>query len=131
MIRVLAAVIKNKDLLLVCQRPLHKRHGGLWEFPGGKIENDESELEAIRRELLEELGVHVTSVGPTEFYTQDPGSNFVIEFLPVQINGEPKCIEHSAHCWSSLEKLFSLPLAPSDRRYAEFLLNSRANNGSQ
>ena len=35
---------------LVCQRPLHKRHGGLWEFPGGTCEDGESDADAIRRE---------------------------------------------------------------------------------
>ena len=55
--RVLATVIRRDGRLLVCQRPSHKRHGGLWEFPGGKVEPGESDLAASRRELAEELGV--------------------------------------------------------------------------
>jgi 8-oxo-dGTP pyrophosphatase MutT (NUDIX family) len=45
-ISVLAAVITHQSRYLVCQRPLSKRHGGLWEFPGGKIEPGESLLDA-------------------------------------------------------------------------------------
>jgi len=118
-IRVLAAVIQRNDRLLVCQRPFHKRHGGLWEFPGGKVKDGETDLEAARRELQEELGVHVTDVGPVERSVRDPGSDFVIEFLPVNIQGEPRCLEHEALVWTREEDLLGLDLAPSDRRYVE------------
>jgi 8-oxo-dGTP diphosphatase len=62
-IRVLASVIERDHRLLVCRRPLDKRHGGLWEFSGGKVREGESDLEAARRELREELAVEVTGVG--------------------------------------------------------------------
>ena len=55
-IRVLASVIQRDDRLLVCQRPRHKRHGGLWEFPGGKVKDGLSHLAEDFRE----------SVGKTE-----------------------------------------------------------------
>src|SRR4051812_25705333 len=97
--RVVAAVIRRDGRFLICQRPAHKRHGGLWEFPGGKLERDETILEAARRELAEELGVKVTSVGGVQFSLMDPGSNFVIEFHPTEIGGEPQCIEHSNIAW--------------------------------
>ena len=57
LVRVLAAVIKRNERYLICKRPENKRHGGLWEFPGGKIEIGESNFEAAVRELREELGV--------------------------------------------------------------------------
>jgi 8-oxo-dGTP pyrophosphatase MutT (NUDIX family) len=59
---VLAAVIRRQDRYLVCRRPAHKRHGGLWEFPGGKLEPGETLLEAARRELREELGAEVSDL---------------------------------------------------------------------
>jgi 8-oxo-dGTP pyrophosphatase MutT (NUDIX family) len=49
--RVLAAVIQRDSRLLLAQRPSHKRHGGLWEFPGGKLAIGEDHLAAARREL--------------------------------------------------------------------------------
>ena len=118
--RVLASVIQKDNRFLVCQRAAEKRHGGLWEFPGGKVEAGESDFEAARRELHEELGVTVTGVGPVEFSSKDSGSEFVIEFLSVMIDGEPECLEHQALAWMEEEELLSLPLAPSDRRYVVF-----------
>jgi mutator protein MutT len=117
-IRVLAAVIERKGLLLLCQRAHHKRHGGLWEFPGGKVEAGESDLDAARREMEEELGVHVTSAGPVILSVADPGSDFVIEFLPIEIKGEPVCLEHAALEWVDEGRLLDFDLAPSDKRFA-------------
>lgn len=116
-IRVLAAVIERDGKLLLCQRPAHKRHGGLWEFPGGKIENDETELEAARRELLEELGVNVQTVGPTQASFQDPGSDYVIQFVPAVVEGEPRLIEHADLRWVTPHEAQSFALAPTDRAY--------------
>jgi 8-oxo-dGTP diphosphatase len=123
-VRVVAAVISDGDRLLVCQRPLHKRHGGLWEFPGGKCEQDESDAAAAQRELSEELGVDVTCVEPAEFTIMDPDSVFEIAFVPVAIEGTPTCHEHIALCWGTPDELSLLPLAPSDRRFVEARLRA-------
>ena len=124
-VRVIAAVISHGDRLLICQRPSHKRHGNLWEFPGGKCESGESDAEAARRELAEELGVEVVAVGPALFAIADDGSEFLIAFVPVEIRSEPQCLEHSALTWATLPELSTLPLAPSDRRFVEFLHSSQ------
>jgi len=121
-IRVIAAVMCRADTLLVSQRPPHKRHGALFEFPGGKVEPGESYADAATRELAEELGVTVTSVGPELFAVTDPGSTFHIAFVPVTITGEPLCLEHTAHVWGTPRELQQLPLAPSDRLFVEFLI---------
>jgi mutator protein MutT len=118
-IRVIAAVVARGAELLVCQRPLHKRHGGLWEFPGGKCEPGESDTDAARRELREELGVEVVSVGAPELVVRDPGSTFAIVFVPVEIAGEPTCHEHIALVWERPADLLDRPLAPSDRVFVE------------
>ena len=123
-IRVVAAVVHRNGRLLLCKRPLHKRHGGLWEFPGGKVEADESIYAAAHRELSEELGVEVTAVGELAFAIQDPGSPYVIEFHPVDIQGQPRCMEHTAIQWVNSGELLALPLAPSDRQYALHLAAS-------
>ena len=64
-VRVVAAVIRRGDTLLVGRRPEAKRHGGMWEFPGGKIDPGETPEDAARRELAEELALSVTAVGRT------------------------------------------------------------------
>jgi mutator protein MutT len=121
-IRVVASVISRDRSVLVCLRPAHKRHGNLWEFPGGKIEAGETDFEAVRRELAEELGVDVLSVGAVEYSVADAGSRFVIEFLPVEISGEPVCLEHAELAWVTDEELQEMALAPSDREYARWRL---------
>ena len=118
-IRVIAAVISRGDKLLVCQRPPHKRHGGLWEFPGGKVEPNEDDETAVRRELREELGLDLLEIGAPELEVADPGSPYLIAFIPVRAAGEPRAHEHSALAWGTPVELLALPLAPSDRRYVE------------
>ncbi len=120
--RVLAAVVSRNDRYLVCRRPAHKRHGGLWEFPGGKLEPGESDAEAARRELREELGVHVAMVGEEHMAVHDEGSPFWIAFVPVHVVGEPACLEHSALAWATMDELREYALAPSDRRFVEWML---------
>lgn len=117
MTRVLAAVIEREGRLLLCKRPQDKRHGGLWEFPGGKVQEGESDDEAARRELAEELGVHVTRVHPVAYSVNDEGSEFLIEFLRVEIEGEPTCFEHTELAWVLPSDVLAYPLAPCDRRF--------------
>ena len=124
-IRVLAAVVVDNGRYLACQRPLNKRHGGLWEFPGGKIEPGESLLDAANRELREELNVSAVSVGEPMYSVHDEGSPFVIEFVPCEIAGAPTCLEHADIRWASLDDIKQLNLAPSDRKFVRFLLDRR------
>ncbi len=98
----------------------------MWEFPGGKIDEGESDFDAASREIREELGASVISVSPPRFTVADPGSHFVIEFMPVEIDGSPRCIEHSEIRWVQLPDMLHLDLAPSDRRFVEHLLTSDA-----
>lgn len=120
-VRVVAAVICRGQRFLVCRRPFHKRHGGLWEFPGGKCEAGESDLDAVARELREELGVNTKAVGPPIFEIRDGSALFLIVFLNVDIDGPPRCLEHIEIGWHTREELMEIGLAPSDRRFAEFL----------
>jgi mutator protein MutT len=122
--RVVAAVIRRGETFLVCQRPAAKRHGGLWEFPGGKCEPGESDAAAVARELAEELAVTVTSVGAELLAVGDPGAPFLIVFIPVEIAGEPTALEHDALYWGAPSELLALPLAPSDQRFVAWALAS-------
>jgi mutator protein MutT len=122
-IRVVAAVIRRDQHFLVCQRPPDKRHGGLWEFPGGKCEAGESDVQATTRELQEELGVAVTHVGPPLLIVADTGSRYDIVFVDTTISGEPEALEHAAIGWFDVHALLAMPLAPSDRAFVESLAN--------
>ena len=124
MIRVVAALIRNDNQLLLGQRPQHKRHGGLWEFPGGKIEPDETAYQAIARELKEEMGLLVTGIGKCLHSVHDPGSIFRIEFTETFASGEARAIEHQAIGWFTLTQLEEMNLAPSDRLFLDHLQNN-------
>jgi len=64
-LHVVAAVIRDpQGQILIAQRPAHKHQGGLWEFPGGKVEVGEAPAVALARELAEELGIQVTAARP-------------------------------------------------------------------
>jgi 8-oxo-dGTP diphosphatase len=119
--RVVAAVIEKDGFYLVCRRPQHKLHGGLWEFPGGKLEPQETLESAAIRELAEELSLLVRKVGKVLFVAEDADSGFVIEFVDVSVEGELQLHEHSAYLWATCAELNDLPLAPSDKRFVDFL----------
>ena len=118
-IDVVAAVLRNPSGgLLVGQRPAHKRHGGLWEFPGGKVDPGESFGEAVRRELLEELALETRWVSSAPLYArQDPGQPFRIIFLEVEARGEPRLLEHQRLAWVSAPWRTELKLAPTDAAF--------------
>jgi 8-oxo-dGTP diphosphatase len=125
MIRVLASVVQREGKWLVCRRPANKRHGGLWEFPGGKLERGETLLDAARRELSEELGVEVTYCGQALFIRQDPGSVFSIEFVDVVISGVPEPIEHDELRWADRDELLHLNFAPVDAEFIRQVISNR------
>lgn len=116
---VVAAVIRREDTVLLGLRPEGKRHASRWEFPGGKVLEGESFADALRRELREELRVSLMRTGEPMFATRDPGSRFEIHFVPVEIEGEPRPLEHRELRWVEIGALDSLPLAPADARFAK------------
>ncbi len=121
-VRVLAAVCRRSGAYLLCRRPEHKRHGGLWEFPGGKIESGESLYDAAQRELQEELALDVADVGSILCTVSDPGSPFIIEFVDVTVVGEPQALEHDEVRWVGAEDMPNFAMAPADRTFANTLV---------
>lgn len=78
-VHVAVAVVTNDaDEVLIALRPDHVHQGGLWEFPGGKVENAESVEEALKRELLEEVGVTVQAAQPFMRLHYDYGDKSVL-----------------------------------------------------
>ena len=114
-------MIERQGRWLLGRRPEEKRHGGLWEFPGGKMDAGEAPADAARRELSEELGLSVEAVEACLLVVEDDGSPFVIEFFETSVEGTPEALEHSELGWFSLAELQSMPLAPADDRFVRWL----------
>jgi 8-oxo-dGTP diphosphatase len=126
LVPVLAAFIRRDNRVLLAQWPTRKRHGGLWEFPGGKLAAGEDHLAAAKRELFEKLGLQVESVGAVLFERQDPGSEFLIQFIEVAAAGEPQALEHDAIASVPPSELLRYDLAPTDRAFVMNLLHHHA-----
>jgi mutator protein MutT len=128
---VLAAVIRRTNQFLLGKRPAHKHHGGLWEFPGGKLEDGESLRDAARREILEELGVTVQTLGTILFRMQDQGSGYEIIFVEIEISGDPAALEHDEIAWFDDAALANRDLAPCDHAFVCSMIGARVSpNGS-
>ena len=123
-IDVAAAVISRQGNFLVCQRPWNKHHGGLWEFPGGKVDANENLPDALKRELREELGLYVKSIGKTLFSASEFGSNYKIHFIQAQVSGELVLHEHINARYCSISEIRSLPVAPIDQEFLTYLEQS-------
>ena len=92
-IKVAVGVVKNtQGQVLISQRHDHLHQGGLWEFPGGKIETGETAEQALVRELQEELSIHVLSATPLiTIHHQYPDLAVTLQvFLVNEFSGEPK-----------------------------------------
>ena len=125
---VCAALINPAGEILLAQRPEGKRLAGKWEFPGGKVEADESPELALCRELHEELGIHVTpqNLEPFWFLSHDYVAEFDFHLLmPVYLcrvwQGEPKALEHMALKWVHASRMQELPMIEADAELVERL----------
>ncbi len=121
LVDVVAAVVRRDGKYLLCLRPKHKRHGGLWEFPGGKVEKGEGFDEALRREIAEELGLSTVRVGEVLFTSQEHDSVFRIHFIQAEVSGVPVPHEHEQVSWRSVEDMTQMALAPIDFKFVQTL----------
>lgn len=115
---VVCAILVRGERILLAQRPPDKKLGGLWEFPGGKVEAGESAEAALHRELQEELGctVRITQTLAPFVHAYDWGRIELIPFVCELAEGspEPHAHEHTALVWVERGELRSYELAPAD-----------------
>ena len=112
-IPVVCAVALCEGTVFLAKRKEGGPHGGLWEFPGGKIEAGESAERALAREIQEEHGVEIV-LGEKLLAITDGR----IELLPflVEFRRPPQCLEAQAIQWLPLHEAQELPMPPCDRR---------------
>lgn len=107
-LHVAAAVIRGADdRVLIARRPEHKHQGGLWEFPGGKVESGEAVEVALARELLEELGIRVSASRPLIQVQHDyPDQQVLLDVYEVSaFDGEPHGAEGQPLAWVAPREL--------------------------
>ena len=117
MIEVVAALIWAGDKFMICQRPVHKARGLLWEFVGGKVEPGETKEQALIRECREELNV-LLSVGEVFM-------DVIHEYLDITVHlilfnaiiaeGEPQKLEHNDIQWITPSEIPNYKFCPADK----------------
>lgn len=122
--RSVAGVAVRGGKAFVARRLQGGSMGGRWEFPGGKVEDSESEAEAVAREFDEEFGILVRvgeRIGESTF--SNSGRIYELAAFRVAFEDEPPYLrEHAEAAWLGAEELLTLDLSDSDRSLLPFVL---------
>lgn len=115
---VAAALIDPEGRVLLAQRPLHKHMGGMWEFPGGKMEKGETAEAALMRELEEELGIRTWSscLAPLTFASHGYDEFYLLmpTFICRKWEGIPQAQEGQTLAWVRPHQLRDYLTPPAD-----------------
>ena len=100
-------ILDAEKRVLLSRRAVEAHQGGLWEFPGGKVEAEESLERALQRELQEELGIEIGRTSPLLQVPYDYGDKQVLLDVHVvwDFGGEPVGLEDQPLVWASVEEL--------------------------
>ncbi len=136
MLVVAAALIRADGSVLMHRRALEAVHGGLWEFPGGKVNDRETAEIALKRELLEELDivVEVADLDPAAFASDltesesEPRALVILLYTCTRWSGEPRCVEGAGIEWFDPGRIASLAMPPLDYPLARQLVARLAGN---
>jgi 8-oxo-dGTP diphosphatase len=120
-----AALINESGAILLQKRPEDKAMGGLWEFPGGKVEAGEAPVLALTRELKEELGIDVDAKDllPCTFASEPLGPRELLLLLyTCRIwRGEPQALESPEMAWVMPADMHAFPMPPADAPFIAVL----------
>jgi ADP-ribose pyrophosphatase len=124
MLNVAAAVIKQENRILICQRARDDDFGLKWEFPGGKLEAGETPEQCIVREITEELGLDIRVIGILAVTRHNDGEQDVhFTFYEAEIvSGTIKLNVHETAVWAPLNTLDEYDFLKADRPVVNLLL---------
>jgi 8-oxo-dGTP diphosphatase len=116
---VAAALFDAEGRVLIAERPAGKHMAGWWEFPGGKVASDESDVQALVRELREELGVDARPDVEIMTLTHDYPDRVVdlVLWRATVQNGVPRGLDGQQLKWVDCESLGAERLLPADRPF--------------
>ena len=122
---VTAAVIFADEKVLITRRPDNKRHPGMWEFPGGKVDPGESPEEALNREIREELAAEIEVAGIFEvvYYRYDWGPVLILAYTCRLVTSTLHNIGVAEHRWVHPRDLAAFPILPADQPILDRLAN--------
>tara|TARA_B100001059_G_scaffold155601_1_gene155186 strand:- start:1248 stop:1640 length:393 start_codon:yes stop_codon:yes gene_type:complete len=112
-LRAVAGVLRRDGMILIGKRRIDDNYGGLWEFPGGKVEQGESDVDCLRREIEEELGLEV-EVGPLILVNRASPTFELSIYEAALAEGEPQLREHDELRWVTAEQLPDFEMLPAD-----------------
>ena len=122
---VACALVDVDGRVLIGRRPQGKQLAGMWEFPGGKVEDDETPEGSLIRELHEELGISVTKSCLAPFAFTSHGYDSFHLLMPLFVcrrwEGFATALEHEAITWVRPERLADYPMPPADTPLIAFL----------
>jgi len=116
---VALALFDGNGRLLLQQRLPGKHHGGMWEFPGGKVESGEKPTFALVREIAEELALELDPAQLEPSFFAEEGSDPAVVlnlYTSQQTVAEPRGLEGQEWGWFDLDQAATVPLAPMDRK---------------
>ena len=126
-IHVTAGLIRKDGKVLIARRPKGCHMAGLWEFPGGKQEDNETLKDCMEREIREELGIDVRAkkLLLTVHHEYDTKLVDLHFFECVLIKGSPKTLDGQEVKWVDPGDLIEYEFPPPDKKIIEFLIPSR------
>jgi 8-oxo-dGTP diphosphatase len=131
-IQVTAAIIQKDGKILIAKRKPESHQGNKWEFPGGKVEDNETPEECLKRELNEEFQIYVT-IGKylgSNVYHYDHISIELMAYQTFWNGGDLKLNDHAAIEWVPITKLDQYDFAPADIPFVDKLRRRFAHEGS-
>ena len=126
-VRVVAAIIRRDGRFLITRRPANVHLGGLWEFPGGKVEPHESLVEALTREIHEEIDVKVKVSRPSlEIEHSYETRSVRLYFFDCEIlSGEPRALAVADLRWVLPSELDNFAFPEADQELIDLLKRER------